>query len=682
MTTERLADFTCVGFAVWTLLCHVAVATGAGLRDLLVATGVLMPSSLVLFYGWRLAVRSPRLRSTLPSKDLSSLGTSVGDSSSPSSGSLLVVALGLMAVVLTLSAQRPDEDDSFYLSMAVAAADFPDRPLLYFDGLHNIPGALIHHPAYRLHSLELLAGALTYLTGIASIYWSHLLVAGVAAFFLPLVYSRLLKHLAPRRWRSCLVVVLLIFLAVGDPHQWYSNFGFVRLHQGKAILATVLVPLMTCYAIEFSGSPRLSGWLRLAASQVAAVGVSATGLWLGPAVVGLGLVTCWRPRALSSKVLLLGILTSAYPLTAALEVRSEVAERAAQTRMVEAANESRDSRPAIKTPGPFVPTPGASSDRALWQVAREAVLGEGWLLLVVSAACLLAWLSVKEPVGRRFSVVYLFGFLLLFNPIADDVVARTITGEAAYWRVFWILPAPTLLALFLTAPLSRVWPSRPETASSSRSRSRFAATVLLVAAFGVLVPRFSVLDHRNRETVLGSIRLNVPWQYSYARRIVDLAPAGATVLAPLEISPWITTLHHHPTPIVTRSGYTRILRRDLGAAEAQERLALAVLVSRARKKPSSVEALLTAVDRYGLGLVCLNSKIRWNANLARELETRGFHNRFEDTNFQIWVRARGAPSVDQAGDSGSARRSPSSQLTMPAVIPAPRATARSIANGM
>ena len=63
--------------------------------------------------------------------------------------------------------------------------------------------------------------------------------------------------------------------------------GIPRLHQGKAVLVTLLVPLVAAYGIELARRPSLASGLRLAAAQIAAVGASATGLWLAPAVAGL-----------------------------------------------------------------------------------------------------------------------------------------------------------------------------------------------------------------------------------------------------------------------------------------------------------------------------------------------------------------------------------------------------------
>ena len=657
MTIERFCDLTWVSFAVWTLLAHIAVAAGAGLKDLLTATLAVGLLAGLLFVVWSF-VGSARSfgsgRPPAPEPDEREAHPQPPDWTV--SSSLLVGILGCLAAWLTLAAQRPDEDDSFYLSMAVAAADFPERALLHFDSLHGIPGALIHHPAYRLHSLELLEGALAYLTGIASIYWSHFLVAGVAAFLLPHAYARLLKHLAPQRWKSCLIVVFLIFLTVGAPHHWYSNFGFVRFQQGKAILATVLVPLVTCYAIEFMASPRWSRWLRLAACQIAAVGLSATGLWLAPAVAGLGILTGFRPRVHGPKILLVGLLASAYPLATALELRSDLAKRAEPALILGAPGaaevrgdqfDSSESR-ALETQAREAPPrelakqkrgkrrPTEQNPEPLWARARTLVLGTGLLPWVVGAASLLAWLLATEPLGRRFSVVYPLGFLALFNPLTDDLVAQSLTGSAVYWRVFWVLPAPALLALLLTAPLTLLRPSSGE--ATSRRATRVAMTAVLVAAFSLLVPKFWVLDEQNADAVLGLIRLDVPSEYSYAKALVELVPAGATVLAPLEITPWIVTLHRHPNPLITRELYKPILRRQVGAAETADRMALSALVSSPRNGPSPIEPLLAGIERYDLQAICVNREIRWRSELREALEAHGFDSGFEDARYQIWVR--------------------------------------------
>ena len=66
-----------------------------------------------------------------------------------------MAALALVAVAVTLVAHRPDEDDAFYLNVAVSAIDFPEAPLLHYDGMHGEVGLPILETHYRAQSYEL-----------------------------------------------------------------------------------------------------------------------------------------------------------------------------------------------------------------------------------------------------------------------------------------------------------------------------------------------------------------------------------------------------------------------------------------------------------------------------------------------------------------------------------------------
>ena len=72
----------------------------------------------------------------------------------------------------TLASTRYDIDDSFYVNMGVAAADFPSQPLLRFDTIHGI-GLPFQEPYYRVHTFELLAGLITHAFGVETIRVIH-----------------------------------------------------------------------------------------------------------------------------------------------------------------------------------------------------------------------------------------------------------------------------------------------------------------------------------------------------------------------------------------------------------------------------------------------------------------------------------------------------------------------------
>ena len=129
------------------------------------------------------------------------------------------------------------------------------------------------------------------LTGVPPLYWFHFVLPVIGAMGLILASVRLLKLLVPDRWPSALAATVVILLTIGDAHAWHGNFGLVRLHQGKGLVVSVLLPLVLAYALEFVDRPDRGTWCRLVLVQIAALGCNPPILWLSPVLVACVLVT-------------------------------------------------------------------------------------------------------------------------------------------------------------------------------------------------------------------------------------------------------------------------------------------------------------------------------------------------------------------------------------------------------
>ena len=189
------------------------------------------------------------------------IAVGVGDTPSvspPRGGSTSEMLLWLLAaacVVVTLISHRPDADDAFYVNVAVAMVDAPGRALLSKDTMHGVSGLPLPLPVYRVHSYELLNGALAYLTGIPAIYSFHWLSAAFAALLVPLAHARSSGSSPRSRWLATVATLVFILIAAGETHRWYGNFAFVRMWQGKAIFLVVFMPLVYAYALRFAVRP-------------------------------------------------------------------------------------------------------------------------------------------------------------------------------------------------------------------------------------------------------------------------------------------------------------------------------------------------------------------------------------------------------------------------------------------
>lgn len=582
-TSDRLSDGLCLGFAAWTLLCHLVVALDGGTYLLL---GVALPTLLVV--GWWALRRRRRTRAMAMARP----------------PERFLWAMVLLAIAVTLGVQRPDADDSFYLNLAANVADRPAQPLLCCDTLVGEEGLPIQHPTQRFQSLVVLSGALAFLTPIDAIVWSHLFIPALAALLVVLAHARLLRLLAPERWRWCLAAIMLVYLTVGDAHAWYSNLGFVRLHQGKAIFLSALVPLISAYALEMGRMPGRRVWLCLAASQVAAVGLTPTALWVAPAVSGLALLAAFVPSRRGLEGLLLGGLSSFYPLLAALGVRPE---------MIEALQQGLELRSA----------------ETLIARAASYVLGDGWLPWVAVLASALAWWTCARGLARRFCLVVPLVFLLIFfNPFLARWMAGNVTGVFTYWRVFWLVPIPIFIALCLTLPLGprgQRWPRLVQ----------WGTSLVLMGLFVCLVPQVWVLGKANRVRV-APFALKVPPPYEAAAALVRRVPPGAVVVAPLSVAAWTTTFHHHPYPVVARLQY---LRPELGAMNIYHRSTMMAFVSGpVAPENVSLAAFFSLLELYEVRGAVLRRSLPWRQDLVAGLEARGWIRQEEVGRFEIWTR--------------------------------------------
>ncbi|HSF14180.1 MAG TPA: DUF6077 domain-containing protein [Vicinamibacteria bacterium] len=656
---DRLVDAACLVFAAWTILCHGVVFAG---QSLIVLIGIALAAAVSA--GAVLSVRALRAICTRRSGDepsrpaegaplavtgfaasdvtwlvalaavfvapvvsrslnvawwvvliyLALLLVRGGRSASPAApetschrgSQALVWLLAVGAVVVTLTAQRPDMDDAYYIGVAVGAADAPNEPLLATDSLHGIPGLPLLLSVYRVQSLELAWGALAYLTGVPAITWSHLAFPALAAVLVVLAYARLLKHLIPDRWAIGLVVVVLIFVVVGETHRWYSNFAFVRLQQGKGIFLSVMVPLLVAYALEYSARPGRSRWLRLAAASVASVGLTVTALWIVPLVAGLGLVCGLTFTRRGAIVAAGGALTSLYPVLLALGLSRTTTDRLS------------------------VVYPSVKGSHELITGAVHAVLGDSMVALLSAVALLTAWRFVAAGTARRFCILFPLGLvLLLFNPYTASTLARRITSEPTFWRGFWLIPLPAFLAVTLTAPLrlrGTAWRLGVGIAST---------TALLLASLG-LAPRIYVLSKANG-TAVAPFELKVPRDYRAAAALVRHVRPGASVIAPLRVTPWLTTFHHHPYPLVVRPDYLKSYVKELGQREVTRRMTLTSAVTPRIGRALDVGSFMNGVATYDVKGVCLPRGLPWGDEYAKALARAGFESVYRDDRDDVWV---------------------------------------------
>ncbi|WP_262401637.1 DUF6077 domain-containing protein, partial [Actinomadura sp. CNU-125] len=264
-------------------------------------------------------------------------------------------------------------------------------------------------------SIEVLAGALARIVGVpgASFVWYVLLPT--VTFLAIWALWRLVRAWAPRRAALCFAVGSVYLLWSGLSAASLGSFHLLRMWQGKAVLVSLLVPLLFAYLTHWAERRTRRDLVLLAAAGVAAVGLTSTAAF----------------------VVSLVVLAAAAPLVVTGRVRTGLAACAAMAYPVAAGLAVILLYESVSVHGTVHDAP--ASYRAVLLYATLGVL----------AGCAL-WLgpwTVRPGVPALIcgGVAALLTLLILPGVLA---LAADVTGAGqVLWRTMWLVPAPALIGL-------------------------------------------------------------------------------------------------------------------------------------------------------------------------------------------------------------------------------------------
>lgn len=632
-----------VGAVVAVALC----AAGAGL-----ATGSVWPAwlGIVACAGWRLA-RSLTSRGTPPRPALHS-ARSAHSAHSPHAARVpwLVPALAALCALTVAVAHRANDDDAFYLNIAVAAVDAPDAPLLAGDTLHGYEGVPLDLPVFRVLAYEPGVAMLSRITGIDALVLAHVVLPPIFAALIPLAWARLLRRLAPAEWAWLLAGLVASLYLWTDGRATFGEFALLRLQQGKAILLVVLWPLLADAGIAFGRRPGGLRWLRLAAAQIAAVGLTSNALWLAPVLGGLGVCAglldrfsamrgappagaevrsephvegtaardtgSLRPPHVTEalRTLAWGALASFHPVIVALILRAE---------MLRAFREAPHPLESL-----------SFSATTFMAEALAIVAGRGieaaWLVFAVIAALALA----PTAAMRRFMAVFSGAAALLFwTPLWAHLVGTGITGPDTYFRVLWVWPLPLAFAVLLTAGIG--WSARMGRRDAATRAFAFGAALVV----GIVVSGGRLTISPSNGVRLGAPAVKIdPGELAVARALTRYAGPDEFVLAPAAPSRWIGLLQGHPHPLVVREMLLDALSGRFDERELTLRAQLTRMAGGDVRLPHSGRLLTRAIETVPLRAVALTGEARGYDDVLEALEASPLERVESNDAFEIWAR--------------------------------------------
>jgi hypothetical protein len=177
--------------------------------------------------------------------------------------------------------------------------------------------------------------------------------------------------------------------------------------------------------------------------------------------------------------------------------------------------------------------------------------------------------------------------------------------------------------------------------ASGRAAAR-VASLALIAALAILVPRYPGWSPRNEEARLGWPALKVGPGYRFAAALNELAPRQR-VVAPMSVSTWVPVSHDHAYPMSVRF-YLRPQRERIGEQAYRDRIRMTRFAGGDDLRARAAAAFERGLELYGVQAACIRNGP--SAGTARDILRRsGFVNRLQATDMEIWVRAA-RPSPD------------------------------------
>ncbi|TDC65938.1 hypothetical protein E1200_17565 [Actinomadura sp. GC306] len=475
-------------------------------------------------------------------------------------GTPLALLTGAGFAVASLFVVNTDGDDAYFVSRSVATAATGEIPLKDVIFTPGTADEIAGEPPVA--SVEVLAGALARVAGVPAPSFLWYLMLPAAVFLAVWALWRLVRAWAPRRAALCFAVAAAYLLLSGTATASLGSFHLPRMWQGKAMLVSVLVPLLLVYLTRWAERRSRRDLALLAAAGITAVGLTSSAAFVVPLVAGAAAVVLMAAGRVRTG--LAACAAAAYPVAAGLAVLL------------------------------------FNDDTSVAGRVHDAPSAYGWVLLHgvlgVLAGCAL-WLSpwtARRGVPALIAAGTAAVLTVLALPGVLGAAAELSGAGQVLWRTMWIVPAPVLIGLLATV---RVPAARPALA---RLAAAGPAAVLAAALAVGGVPVWSASNG-------SAVAARPSWKATgravgTAREVVALAGPGGLVLMPSRVMrtvPLLTTDTHAVNP---NGHYLRSLPVPRRFVDDRRVLTAAVRDTRGAKPDAA--AVKAALARTGVDVAC------------------------------------------------------------------------------
>ena len=331
---------------------------------------------------------------------------------------------GLASAAASMFLIRPDGDDAYFVNLSAWVAErgrFPLRDTMISPDVFPALGA--HSPP--VHSVEGLIGAVARVGGLEAGTVTYVLVPPVVTLLSVLALTLLVDEsripVAPAGLAAALGY---LWLSGGSGYSLGSFFA-VRLWQGKAMLVSLVLPIVIAAGVRLVRRGTGRTHLLFGAAVIATVGVSNTAVFITPVLLGGLALGALAQRRVRGAVRLAAWLP--YPLAAGVASllfapRSPtLAERTAEGFEV------------------------ASGTTTRVDVLTTVPGDDGGLLLASCLAIGLGVLGIRDTTARMCTLGAVLAGGVVLHPALRDLLEGAGLGAVA-WRLWWVVPIPLLLA--------------------------------------------------------------------------------------------------------------------------------------------------------------------------------------------------------------------------------------------